>query len=132
MTALWTYLVAKVGKVAAIIIATLAAGALLYAIVTVKGCIDGQHQAAQSGVDQGQHGALQQSAADAVNTQGAVNANTMASEDLTRRNAEEIRNAKGADAAVDPAVRDAGLRALCRRPSAAHDPACRVFQPHTP
>ena len=40
-----------------------------------------------------------------------------------------IRNAKGSDAAVDPAVRDAGVRALCLRNASRNDPKCRVQQP---
>jgi hypothetical protein len=36
---------------------------------------------------------------------------------LTRENADEIHQAPGADAPVDPRATDAGLRSLCRRPS---------------
>ncbi len=85
---------------------------------------------AQSKVDRGQHGALVNSASDAVNTVGNVSANQAGGEDLTRRNTEEIQHAKGADTRLDPELDAAFVRAACRRASAAHDPKCRVQQPH--
>jgi hypothetical protein len=86
-------------------------------------------QKAQIRVTSGQLGASQASGTDAVNTAGNVAANEAATADLTRTNEEDIRNAKGADVGVDPAVRAAGVRAFCRRRSAANDPKCRVQQP---
>lgn len=83
----------------------------------------------QTKIDRGQIEASHQSGSDAVNTVGTVASNQMQSEDLTRSNEKEIRNAQGANDAVNPAVRDAGLRALCRRKASAHDPKCRVLQP---
>jgi Tfp pilus assembly protein PilV len=71
--------------------------------------------AAESRVESGQSGAAVASGKDAIATQGAAAARETASEDLTRTNEEEIRHAKGADATVDPAARDAGLASLCRR-----------------
>lgn len=79
---------------------------------------------AQNKVDTAQHGALMNSAGDAINTQGAVNDNSMASEELSRRNAEEIRNAHGADTRLDPDLDAALVRAFCRRTSARNDPKC--------
>ena len=43
---------------------------------------------------------------------------------ITRENDHAIRNAHGADAPVDPAVRDAGLAGLCRRAAYRRDPKC--------
>jgi hypothetical protein len=77
--------------------------------------VDAEKKAAQ--VEAAQSGATIESAKDAIGVQGNVAANEAAGADLTRTNAEEIHHAKGADQAVDPAVRDAGLASLCRRAS---------------
>lgn len=81
-------------------------------------------------VDSGQHGALVNSVHDATGTISNVSADEANGVRIGRTNEEEIRNAKGADMRVDPGANAAGLRALCRRSSHAHDPACRVQQPH--
>ena len=81
---------------------------------------------AQSKVDQAQGGAFHNSAGDAVSTQGGVNANATATEDLTRSNRDDILKAEGAGDRVNPAVRDAGVRALCARRASRNDPRCRV------
>ena len=57
------------------------------------------------------------SAADASNIADQIRAATAASEDLTRKNADEIRAAPGADVRLNPALNDAGRRGMCRRPS---------------
>lgn len=86
---------------------------------------------AQSKVTQGQGDAFHNSASDAINTQGGVSQRQGQSDDLTRSNEKDIRNAPGSNAPVDPAARDAGLRALCKRTAYRDNPKCRVFQPHT-
>jgi hypothetical protein len=63
---------------------------------------------------------------DAVATVGAAARRETQSADLTRTNEQEIRNAQGADVPVDPAVRDAGLDGLCRRPAYRDDERCRL------
>lgn len=73
--------------------------------------------------------AAQKNGADAVQTVGQVGKNDQASDDLTRTNADDIAHAKGADAPVDPAARDAGLRSLCKRRSYSRDPKCLQFAP---
>lgn len=87
-------------------------------------------QAAQSRVEASQAQAAHDSAAEAINAVAASGAREAASDELTRTNEEEIRNAKGANAPVDPASRDAGLRALCRRAAYSDDPKCRLLKPH--
>ncbi|MFC0204744.1 hypothetical protein [Novosphingobium soli] len=52
---------------------------------------------------------------DAVGAVGAVSGRSSASDDLTRENDDAIRKAPGAEAAVDPRLRDAGLDSLCKR-----------------
>lgn len=59
--------------------------------------------------------AATQNGADAVNAVGSQSASEAASDDLTRSNTDEIRKADGAAVPVADGVRDAGLRALCRR-----------------
>jgi flagellar biosynthesis/type III secretory pathway M-ring protein FliF/YscJ len=84
---------------------------------------------AQHRLEQGQNEALANSAADAINTQGAASVREQNSEELTRSNEKEIRNADGANNAVNPAVRDAGLRSLCRRAAYRDSPRCLVLEP---
>lgn len=86
---------------------------------------------AQGRVEKNQTVAAQDNAKDAVATVAATAGNEAASAYLTRTNELEIRNAKGADMAVDPAVRDVGLIGLCRRRAFEHDPKCLRFTPAT-
>lgn len=86
-------------------------------------------QGAQARVDHAQTAAMTNSAADAVNTAGAAADRETQSEDLTRSNQQEIRNAQGANDPVNPAVRDAGLRSLCRRAAYRGSERCRLLQP---
>lgn len=94
----------------------------------VRSCSADRQRAAEVSLHKGQQGALANSTADAVNTQGAANQRERASEDLSRTNEREIRDAEGANDSVNPAVRDAGLRALCRREANRHAERCRVFR----
>lgn len=93
----------------------------------VQSCQRERTQAAQSRVERGQTEALSSSAKDAIAAQGAAAARERASEELTRTNEKEIRNAEGADAEVHPAVRDAGLRSLCRRAAYRDSERCRLL-----
>lgn len=69
---------------------------------------------ARLGAAQGK--AATESGKDAVNTVATAGERERAIQDTTETNDADIRAAKGADAAVDPAARDAGRRALCLRP----------------
>ena len=82
-------------------------------------------QGAQARVEQSQAQAAQDSARDAINAVEASGARETASEAITRENEANIRAAPGASDPVNPAVRDAGIAALCRRSSYANDPRCR-------
>ena len=70
-----------------------------------------------------------ESGKDAVGTVGAQQAAEAASDRLSAENEKDIRNAKGADASVDPAVRDATLRSLCKRAAYRLDPKCVQYAP---
>lgn len=115
-------------KVAVRIIAAVALLVLVLGLMQVRSCTMARQQAAQSKVDRGQAGAARESAKDAIGTITDVQGNQSAGDDLTRSNEKEIRDAQGADAAVDPAVRDAGLRALCSRPAYRDNERCRLFR----
>lgn len=80
---------------------------------------------AQGRVSASQAQAAQDSARDAINAVEASGARETASEALTRENEANIRAAPGASDPVNPAVRDAGLAALCRRAAFQNDPKCK-------
>ncbi len=75
----------------------------------------------------GQAGAVAASGKDAVETVGNRSASDTAADTVTRENADAIDKAPGANVAVDPAVRDAGLRSLCRRASYRSNSKCVQF-----
>src|SRR5436190_15778918 len=103
---------------------------LLFAIImTLAYCQNQRSKGAQSRVEQSQAGAQANSSADAIGTVANRGADEAASEDLTRSNEKDIRNAKGSNAAVDPAARDAGLRALSMRRAYRDDPQCKLLKP---
>jgi hypothetical protein len=72
-----------------------------------------------------------ESGRDAVGTIGAQGAAERAADDLTRENSDDIQNAEGADAPVDPAVDAAGRRGLCKRAAYRERPEC-LQQPPAP
>lgn len=72
----------------------------------------------------GQAGAAIQSGHDAADTIGNRMADDADTDAITRENADVIRNARGADAPVDPDADAAGLRSLCRRAAYRRDPQC--------
>ena len=83
----------------------------------LQSCRREPHAAAEQRVERAQSRATVESARDAISTQAKVAEAQSAGEELSRTNEKEIRDAKGADAPVDPALRDAGLASLCRRPA---------------
>ena len=72
----------------------------------------------------GQAGAALASGRDAANTIGNRMEADAGTDTVTRENDHAIRTAPGADAPVDPALRDAALRGLCRRAAYRHDVKC--------
>lgn len=102
--------------------------AIIAVILLLGQCDKRRSEAAQSRVEREQTGALSNSAADAIDAVGAAGGRETASEQLTRDNEKEIRNAPGADQAVDPRARDAGLASLCRRPAYAGSERCQLLR----
>jgi hypothetical protein len=104
-------------------------GVVLLVVIVggVSMCSKLRNLGAQNRTTEGQLGAAKDSASDAIATTGNTAAGERASEDLTRTNEKEIRNAEGASQSVNPGVRDAGIRSLCRRPSYRNDPRCKLL-----
>jgi hypothetical protein len=110
---------------------TLAVTAAVLALVLIlagpAACNKIRSMGAQARLQEERGQAFGNSAADAIAVQGAAAARERAAEELTRTNEQEIRNAQGATEAVDPAVRDAGRRSLCRRPAYRDSEQCRLL-----
>lgn len=111
------------------IIAMIAGGILLIVAVGlfVRSCDKRRSQAAQTRVERSQAEAASNSAADAIGTVARSGESERASEDLTRSNEKEIRNAQGANERVGAGVDVAGRRALCLRDAYRNRPECRMF-----
>lgn len=103
--------------------------ALLIAWLGPASCRRHAADAARARLDTAQAHAAAASGRDAVDTVGQAAARDAQSETITRRNAQEIDHAKGADAAVDAAVDDAGIASLCRRAAYRDRQRCRLRQP---
>ena len=93
----------------------------------VRSCQQARQRAAESRVERAQTKAVVESAKDAIATQQRSQAEERASEELTRTNDKEIRNAEGAHIVIHPDVTDAGLRSLCRRRVYSDTERCRLF-----
>lgn len=98
-------------KVAAILVALV----LLLGFLQIRSWQQARQKAAEARVERGQAGAAQESAKDAIATQGAAAAREQASTDQEKTNAHDITAAQGAKDVVNPAARDAFLRAQCLR-----------------
>lgn len=105
--------------------------AALAGVLTLTQCSNGRQEAAQARVSTGQADAFANSAADSIAVQQAASGRERASEDQSRTNEKEIRDAQGANDAVNPAVRDAGVRSLCRRAAYRDSPRCKLLEPPT-
>jgi hypothetical protein len=114
-------------EIAAKTIALVIAAVLLLVatIATLTYCEKQRSRGAQSRVERSQGEAASNSAADAIGTVARSGEASRASEDLTRSNDRDIRAAEGANASVNPAARDAGLTALCKRAAYREDPRCK-------
>lgn len=109
----------------------LVVGAIVIAVLAfllLSQCSKERSLGAQTKVEHGQAGAAGNSAADAVNTATAVGQNAAASEELGRKNSEEIHAAPGASDRVNAGVDAAGRAALCRRAAYRDDPKCAPFR----
>lgn len=117
----WSIPMRVLGMIAGVIVLIVAVG------LFVRSCDQRRSAASQARVERSQAEAASNSAADAIGTVARAGAAERASEDLTRSNDKEIRNAEGADTRVGSGVDAAGRRSLCRRAAYRDDPKCRVF-----
>jgi hypothetical protein len=106
----------------------MAVGVILL-VVAVLGfltyCQNQRSKGAQSRVDRSQSEAQAESGKDAIGTVSRSGEAQAASEGQSRQAEQDIRSAEGSNQAVNPAVRDAGLAALCKRAIYKDDPRCR-------
>ena len=84
---------------------------------------------AEARLGRNQAEAALQNGVDAVGAVGKQQASEAVTDTLTKENDNAIRSASGASAPVDPALRDAWLRSVCRRRSARGDPKCVQYAP---
>lgn len=101
--------------------------ALIIGFMQLRACQAARVAGAENRLQQSQTEAMTNSAQDAIATQGEAHERETQSEQLTKSNEREIRNAEGANDAVNPGVRDAGLRSLCRRAAYRDTERCRLF-----
>jgi len=115
------WLTKTVARILAVAVIVLLLGLLLF----LHQCSVERTAKTETKLATGQAAAAQASGADAVNTAGNEMANEIATDAVTRTNADTIQNAQGANAAVAAPVRDAGIAALCRRASYRDNPRCK-------
>ena len=113
------------------LIATIVGGLVIVVLagLLLRSCEKRRSEAAQARVEHSQAEAASDSAKDAINAVAASGEAEQASEDVTRANDKEIRNAEGANQSVGSGVDLAGRRSLCKRAAYRDDPKCRMFQP---
>jgi hypothetical protein len=111
-----------IGMVVGVIVLIVAVG------LFVKSCDNRRNQAAQTRMDREMGDAASNISADAIGTVARSGEAAAASEELTRENEKEIRNAQGADERVGAGVNAAGLRSLCKRDAYRDSERCRVFK----
>jgi hypothetical protein len=83
---------------------------------------------AKNAVVTGQLGAATASGKDAISSTGNQADAESAADAITRNNADAIDHANGANAIVAPQAQDAGLRALCQRPSYRGSSGCAAYK----
>lgn len=102
------------------------AGLLLLASLTFAAISYFRPDPKQARIDKGQTSAVIESGMEASNVQAGIAINDVASADLGRKNAEDIRNAEGSNVVVADPARAAWLRAICKRTANLNRPECRV------
>ncbi len=98
----------------------------LLAIWWAYGAITGRYRT-EANLGRNQADAALESGKDAVGTVGTVGENASESDKITQENRDAIKSAPGANASVDPVLRDTGLASLCRRRSYSQRPECVQF-----
>ena len=106
-----------VARILARPVAWIIAGAILFCLIglTVHSCTSARQASTEANLATSAGEASVGNGKDAVNSISGAAARTADTDKTTLENADAIRNAEGADAPVNPAVRNAGLDSLCRR-----------------
>jgi FtsZ-interacting cell division protein ZipA len=112
--------------VALIVGGLIIAGLILF---TLSQCQKRRSEASQARVERSQAQAASNSAADAVNTVAASGEAQAASEELGRKNAQDIQGAEGAKVPAGAGVNAAGRAALCKRKAYQNEPMCKGARP---
>lgn len=119
----------RVARWIALAIVCIGVALLIAAVLAVTRCGSGNQERAQARVEVFQDEAFANSAADAIATQQGAGARERASDELSRNNEKEIRDADGANDAVNPRVRDAGVASLCKRAAYRDSARCQLREP---
>ena len=107
----------------------LAALVLIIAIAGPATCRKLHNEQARARLGEEQARAASGSGKDAVATVGAASKREQQSDHMSEDHEKQIRNAPGADAPIDPAVRDVGLGSLCKRAAYRDSERCRMRRP---
>ena len=99
---------------------------LIIALAGPAACRKLHTEQARARLGEEQTQAASKSGQDAVATVGAAADREQQSDHMSEDHEKQIRNAPGAQAPVDPAVRDVGLGSLCRRAAYRDSERCRL------
>ena len=99
---------------------------LIIALAGPAACRKLHTEQARARLGEEQRQAASKSGQDAVATVGAAADREQQSDHMSEDHEKQIRNAPGAEAPVDPAVRDVGLGNLCRRAAYRDSEWCRL------
>ena len=105
---------------------TLAVAALALVLAGPAACKRAARLEAEQRVADEQRRSSTASARDAIETVGTSNIRERRSDDLSTENEREIRDAKGANEVIDPAVTGVGIDSLCRRATYRDSERCRL------
>ena len=116
-------------KVFARIVGAMVILALIGGLLALQQCASARSAKTRATLDHNQGTAAIQSGRDAVDVVGTRGQRETAIDAITKENDHDIRKALGANTAVNPAVRDAGLAGLCKRAAYSRDAKCVRFTP---
>ncbi len=102
---------------------------LVIAFAGPAACRKLHNEQARARLGEAQARAASGSGKDAVATVGAAALREQQSDHMSEDHEKQIRNAPGADAPIDTAVRDVGLGSLCERAAYRDSERCRLRRP---
>lgn len=105
---------------------------MLLLVITIAGpaaCRKLHTEQARARLGEEQTRAASRNGEDAVATVGAAARRAQQSDHMSEDHEKRIRNTPGANAPIDPAVRDVGLGSLCQRAAYHDSERCRLRHP---